>query len=298
MKHKNIILALVLLVLIAFAYLYQVHFKTWQVQKAKPKNFFSKIDLGSIEKIEILKGGKDTILVKQGNNWKIDGDNKFSASQEIVKSFLSEIDTAKKSGLELVSSNKDKKKDFAVDDQGTKITLLGKNNVKISEFVIGNLSGDYLSTYISQPGAAETYSIATSGLGAIIEQNNWRDKTIFETDKNKINKIRFQYPGREFSIEKKNGAWAGVKEEKIDPILSALSSLSAMEIPEQKFQGTGLEKHSIIVEATGDGVKNILMIGSCEENGLCYAKKGDSDNIYLIGKDIQNEFNKKIDDLK
>ena len=121
-----------------------------------------------------------------------------------------------------------------------------------------------------------------------------------------------QYPDREFAIEKvKNGdkeEWQGtlpykfkVSEEKINKILNIMTSLRATRIPEQKFEGTGLEKHLIIVEASGDDVDSVLMVGDTYKDGeeeLYYAKRGDSDNIYLITKEQRDELDKTIRDLR
>ncbi len=91
-----------------------------------------------------------------------------------------------------------------------------------------------------------------------------------------------------------------VDEDKISEILNIMSSLNAISIPEQIFDNTGLEKNNIIVEATGEEVNNILMIGDAEneEEIRYYAKRGDSDNIYLITKAQRDALDKQIWDLR
>ena len=132
----------------------------------------------------------------------------------------------------------------------------------------------------------------------------WRDLTIFSTAEEKIKKIRFQYPNREFTVEFKDDKWGGILPEKftvnkgkIDKIAQIMSNLKAVEIPEQTFENTGLEKHLIIVEAAGEAIDNVLMIGN-NRDGLYYAKKGESDNIYLIDKSDRDELDKWIWQLK
>ena len=86
-----------------------------------------------------------------------------------------------------------------------------------------------------------------------------------------------------------------------------MSNLSSAEIPEQTFEGTGLENHEMIVQATGEELDHVLMIGGMkqleneddeEEEKLYYAKKGDSDNIYLIREDQKDELQKQIWQLR
>ncbi|MBU4026105.1 DUF4340 domain-containing protein, partial [Patescibacteria group bacterium] len=119
--------------------------------------------------------------------------------------------------------------------------------------------------------------------------------------------------------EKLEYEWEGISpyefsvdENKIDEILNIMSNLIAAKIPEQTFDGTGLEKNLIIAQATGEGIDNILMVGGALQNGstalrdyganaeeeLYYAKKGDSDNIYLITKEQRDELDKNIKDLE
>jgi len=121
-------------------------------------------------------------------------------------------------------------------------------------FIVGKRSSDYTSTYISQPDETETFTIA-AGL-TVFNRADWYDKTIFAVDRGKITKIRFQYPNREFTVERISAAedeeekWQGtlpykfsVSTEKIDPILNIMASLTAVQIPEQDFTVTGLEKN-------------------------------------------------------
>ena len=125
------------------------------------------------------------------------------------------------------------------------------------------------------------------------------------SDKEKITKIRFQYPTREFTIEKTDDKWSGtlpysfdVDEDKVDDILVIMSDLTAVKIPEQTFQGTGLDKHNIIIQAIGEDMEAVLMVGDDNGEELFYAKRGDSDNIYLITEKQRDKLNIKISDLK
>ena len=122
---------------------------------------------------------------------------------------------------------------------------------------------------------------------------------------NRSNKIRFQYPGSQFTVEKINNQWAGtrpykftVSQDKISAVLSVLQNLIATKIPAQTFAGTGLEKHSVIVQVTGNRFDDTIMIGDCTKDNLCYAKTAASDNIYLITKTDRDALNKKITDLQ
>jgi len=175
-----------------------------------------------------------------------------------------------------------------------------------ADFIIGKNTPDYVGSYISKKDLDKTYLIK-AGLSSAFNQSEWRDDTIFAGDKEKISKIRFQYPSREFTIEKAGDKWQGtlpykfeVDEEKINKVSDIMSSLRAAKIPEQDFSKTGLDKHLIIVEATGGEISNTLMIGDvfAEDENLYYVKKGNSDNIYLISKEERDGLDKTIRDLR
>ncbi|MFA6306289.1 MAG: DUF4340 domain-containing protein [Patescibacteria group bacterium] len=296
MNKKTLILGVVLLALIALAYAYQGPLKKWQNNLGKPKNILAKINVGLIDKIEIIDQGKILTLAKQGQKWKYDNSKDFYVDVPVMAKVFDELKTAADSEVELVSNNQDRKSEFKTDASGLEIKIYQADK-QSADFIVGARSSDYVSSYISLPGSAVTYAVKADLPGAF-NPVDWRDSTIFSTPTEKINKIRFQYPNREFTVELKDGKWNGilpnkfsVNQEKIQPVLDIMSNLKAVEIPAQVFNDTGLDKHSIIVEASGDGIKNVLMIGGAS-NALYYTKRGDSDNIYLISKTERDELDK------
>ena len=325
MNKKNIILGGILIILIALAYLYQGPIKDWRQNLGEPENFLSVVDVEQIDKIEIVKSGTTTILEKYGDKWRIGGTKDFYVKQDLADSLKSGLENAVKADFELASSNKEKKSDFQTDENsGTRVKLSQDGEVA-ADFIVGKRGVDFTSTYISEPESDNTYIIAAN-ISSVLNPSDWHDKAIFASEKEKISKIRFQYPDRELVITKTRKhentetleyEWEGVlpykffvDAEKIDKILDIMSNLTAVEIPEQNFEDTGLEKNLIIVQATGEGIDNTLMIGdayktaeslagdSAEAGVLYYAKRGDSDNIYLISGEQKDELDKRIGELK
>ena len=352
MNKKNLILGGVLIILIAIAYLYQGPIKDWRQSLGKPDNFLAIVDINQINKIEIIKNGETTVLEKMGDpsassgqGWKIGGTKDFYVKQDLADSLKNGLNEAVEADIELASGNKEKKSDFQTDLESGVNVKLSQGDGIVADFVVGKRGVDFTSAYISEPESDNTYIIAAD-ISGVFSHGDWYDKTIFSTDKEKISKIRFQYPNREFTIEAvadkkiaEEGAenieitkiWEGVlpykfsvDKEKIDKILNIMSNLTAVEIPEQIFENTGLEKNLIIAQATGEGIDNTLMIGDVyktaeEDEGLrngstasaeagdygaiageelYYAKRGYSDNIYLITKEQRDELDKRIRDLR
>ncbi|MDO8592182.1 MAG: DUF4340 domain-containing protein [bacterium] len=293
MSKKTLTLGLALVALIALAYAYQGPLKKWQNNLGKPKNILAGVNSEKIDKIEISSGKDAITLAKQGEQWKYNDSKDFYADPEIMASALAGLKAAAVADFELVGNNQERKSEFKTDDSGLKIKIYQAGK-PAADFIAGSVAGDFDSSYISTAAEAATYFVS-AGLASAFSQTEWRDLTVFSADKSKINKIRFQYPNREFSVEMISGQWAGVlpkkfavNQDKIEKIAESMARLKAARIPEQNFKGTGLEKHLIIVEATGEAVDNILMIGQAKDD-LFYAKTGSSDNIYLIDKAVRDE---------
>ncbi|MCK4554661.1 DUF4340 domain-containing protein [Candidatus Parcubacteria bacterium] len=336
MNKRTLILGGILIILIALAYFYQGPIKDWRADLGKPDNFLAIVDVEQIDKIEIVRSGKTTILEKHGDKWKIVGTKGFYVKQDLADSLKSGLDEAVEAVVELASSNKDKKSEFQTDlENGVNVKLIYTpdpsqegNDEVAADFIVGKRGVDFTSTYISEPASDNTY-ILKANISSLFNRGDWYDKTIFSSDKAKISRIRFQYPTREFTITKTQKyentetleqEWEGilpyefsVDAEKIDTILDIMSDLTAVEIPEQNFAGTGLEKNLIIVQAIGEDIDNTLMIGDAyktaesllgdsaeavDDDGLYYAKRGDGDNIYLITKEQRDELDKRIMGLK
>ncbi len=309
MSKKNLFLGGILVVLIFFAYIYNGPLQNWKANKGKSDNFLSSLNLEQINRIIIARKGEETTLELVGDKWRIMGTKDFYVQDDIMTTVLDSLKEAKESDLDLVSENEEKKQDFGIGDDGINLKLQEGDNL-MKEFKIGKVASDFKSTYISDFGDKKTY-LVSAALSSAFGRSDWYNKNIFSGDKETINEIRFQYPDREFSVEKQEEEWIGVSpykfsvsEEKIDPILNIMSNLNSPLIPEQNFEKTGLEKNLIIIEAQGEGFSNVLMVGGAyeeedqDEVRYYYAKKGDSDNIYLITKEQKENLEKQIWELK
>ncbi|HTW96385.1 MAG TPA: DUF4340 domain-containing protein [Candidatus Methylomirabilis sp.] len=302
MSKKNIILSIILIVLVLFAWLWSGPFANWQISRSEEKNFLSGISPDLISKIEIDNGGATTTLEKFGALWKVGGTKDFYVNKDLaaaLNTFLGEIGKKK---LEVAGTSDAQKSSFATDGQGVKVKI--EQPGRKFDFIVGKNTPDFLGSYFSPLSGGKTYRVDLD-LSGIFDRTEWRDNVIFSFAADQANKIRFQYPDRQFTVEKKDNKWSGtlpkafsVNADKVSAVLGELDNLTAAKIPAQTFAGTGLEKHRIIVEITGQDFDNTLMIGDCTKDNYCYAKRGDSDNIYLIAKAVRDALDKNISSLQ
>lgn len=317
MNKKNLILGGILVGLIIIAYIYQGPLKDWQAELDKPDNFLFKLDVAEINRIEITEKDEIIAIEKIGGKWKISGTKEFYIKDEAAGNIFSQLKAAAEADVELVGENEDKKSEFNTDESGINVKLM-QSDINLAEFTVGKISSDYSSTYISESGSNKTY-VLKADIRNIFNKDSLHNKTIFSSEDNKISKIRFQYPIREFTVEREiinnsdeenedndsPGEWQGtipykfrVDQKKIEEIVNIMSNLTAVSIPSQIFDNTGLEKNSIIVQATGDEINNTIMIGDSNDENLYFAKRSDSDNIYLIVEEHRDLLDRTIADLK
>ena len=307
MSKKNLFLGGVLVVLLALAYFYQGPLKEWQDNYVKEKNILAELNTLDIDRIEINEGDSSIGFLKEEGKWRIDGTRGFIVRENIMLNVIDTLNKASDALVEVISNNPDKKSEFMTDDSGIHI-ILKRGEEILQEFIIGNNTADLTGTYLSKNDISKTY-IFKSNLKDAFDRDDWYDKTIFSAEEGSINKMRFQYPNREFTVEKAGEAeeqtWGGtlpyafsVDDEKLEEVINIMTNLTSIEIPEQNFEITGLEKHAIIVEANGEELSNTLMVGDAYSDDLYYAKKGDSDNIYLITKEQKEALEIQIWELR
>ncbi|SRR6056297_722071 len=298
-NKKNLFLGIILVILVIIAYGY--YFEQNQ-SEGKQNNFLSGVNPKEISKIEVNTLGSSTALLKQEERWKIDGEEGFYVSSEVASDMEQSLANLVKADFELASENSEKKEIYHTDEKHGAEVKLYRGEEMVADFIVGRLDSPTVShTYISRPEREKTYLARNVQLTGIFLREDWRSKAIFDNPEKEVKKLRFQYPEKEFSLTRKeteegDKVWRSTEpnsftadSKKVSEITDLMIDLTATQIPEQKFEGTGLEKHLIIVEAQGGEWSNTIMVGekyeADGEKDFYYAKKGSSDNIYLITKE-------------
>jgi hypothetical protein len=305
MNKKNFILIIVLILLGVVAYIYQGPWQSWQASKNIPKNFLAKVNIDQVNKIIVTKNGETTTLVLNGSRWKIDGTKDFYVSDANAQNVVARLKDLTAAQLEVASTNQAKKADFNTDIASGASVKLEQGSKELASFIVGKVTSDYTGTYLSPASnSGITYLTKVDVYDAFV-QNDWYDKTIFASDKTKINYLKFKNNGKEFDVAKQGDDWYAtgttkvkLNKDKVNGAVDLLASLVATEIPDQKATSTGLAGSQLIVQATGDGVNNTIAVGNDNGQGLFFAKRGDNDNIYLIAKAERDKLNQQIKDLK
>jgi hypothetical protein len=304
MNKKNLILLLILLFFLALAGIYQYFWLPQKNISGRQDNWLAKINFAAVNKIEIKLNGQTTTLNKEGERWRVAGDGQWYVNGILADNFARAWQTAASSSLFIVSTDKDAKADFKTD--GSFTLKLSANKIRVADLAIGLTRSGY--TYIAPADSNISYEVG-SDLRSAFDYEEWRDLNIFNADSNKINQIKITQGKNSLTLKKEGTVWQvadnaklKLNQDKVARIASLMGELSANAIPDQKSKDTGLDKNTWTVEATGEGIKNVLIIGKEEvidkqPSGNLFVKSAVSPNIYLLGKNIAGVFQVNLKDL-
>lgn len=282
----NIILLIILILLVLASWGYQGPYQKWQHQRNLPYNFMQL--KGEINKIEIEGAKGKVTLDKEGELWRVKGqEGKFYASPVQMKPISETLNNLGDIELEVASNNPDKQADFLVaGPEALKIVL--KSDKAEAKFNVGKATQNFSGSYVSRDKDTKTYRLKSVNLRQLLEREEWRDYSLFNLDLKKVESLRLQYPDHETKMSLRDDQWVKddgkVKydKEQVEKIATTLVGLMAVEIPKQDFKPTGLAKPAMIIQFKGEGFDETLMLGAKGPQNTYYAKRGNSDNIYLI----------------
>ncbi len=316
-NKKNYILLIVLLVLITGAYLYVGPYQNRKKSKEGKNNFLSGIDINKINKVEVITADEEAhVIVKKGDSWKY-ADDDWPTEKILMDAMMEKLSNTVDMQWGVASINPEKKSSFDVAtpkedsaSRGMRVKLY-QNQQELAEFIIGRISSSYNSTYFSRPGDDKTYLVKETFIRAF-DTESWRDRTIFNLNQEVINTVILKYPKQRVEItdipdsrgevywRAVNPYTARLDKEKVEEFLGALAKLEASSIPKQTEQGTGLDNPSLQMQIKGEGIDEIIIIGSTEgeENKEYFLKKFSDNRIFLISNNVKEKVFKQLSDLK
>lgn len=300
------ILLAVFIVLLGISYVLKN--KSFNKEKLGQDNkIITNAEEAKIDRVEIKKGGNDTVIEKSGDDWIVSSKNGALADQEAVSALI-------KKSLELnkyiiASENKDKQADFEVgDNNGTDVILYEGDN-KVGDFFIGKAGPDFDSTYLRVAGEDVVY-LSRGYVGYYFDKEDWRDLTIYDFDAEKVNKLALKYRDvlNNVAIKKDGEIWktedASAKEVNKDKVTSVLNTLAKLKADDIAYGKTpkeaGFGTATLVVRLElEDGGKRNLIIGGKSENdeNSYYAKREEDDTIFIVSKSIVDNLMKKKSDF-
>jgi len=239
-KKTLLILFLIFIVLILVASFswWNKYFNFIKLSSSNNKFNFSFFTEDTTQKFVISKQGEELkTLTKENNKWQI---NNFDASPKIISDFFKTLNELKVESL--ISKNPKNYANFGVDENGYVLTFTTKG--QDFTFIIGSNGPSFDSFYARQKDETNVYLI--KGFlrdKLLLDIAGWRDKTLINLSKDKIQKIEIIRAINPFIIVKtQDGKWQiegnGKKElleeTTANQLLSAFNPLEASDFLNKK----------------------------------------------------------------
>lgn len=114
--------------------------------------------LDSLQKIELTKDAKTTILEKRDDKWLVTSENNAEANPELVTKLIDSLKETK-SGT-IISQNPDKLSNFELSEgMGTMLKLTDTQNNPLLTLQIGKIGPAYTQCYVKLPNSANVLLI-------------------------------------------------------------------------------------------------------------------------------------------
>lgn len=306
MNRKTLIALAVLGILVVVAVVVTRQPEKGQVTGERPRPI-PKLAAGSFDTLTVTKGASTTTIKKDGDKYEITAPAAHPADQSVAKTAFESIE--KLSFGDVVSDQKDKQKEFELDDKALKVAIK-KGDQVLAELLIGKSVGG--NTLVRVPGKDEVWQALGSFRYSLDrDTTGWRDKTITTFPQADAEKVEIKTRDGGHAVVKKEGAdkWSvvesTVKIDKLDNtvptgIVAALGSWTTNDFADDaKPADTGLDNPADTVTVSLKGGKTVsVLIGNKKGDDELYVKKGDAPQIYLVKRYNLDRIDKKPIDLR
>jgi hypothetical protein len=198
-KKKTYILAGIFIVLILVVILISDRGEKTTSGKNIEKQFFT-VDSVTVDKVELEKAGKKTILVKAGFEWRLSEPVNYSVHPGFVQSLISDLKNYKLD--QIVSSNAENKVFYGFNDTNTIKVTVYHNGVSAGSMLIGNSGRGPSQSFVKKEGANDDIYLADGLLLNNFNKtsNEWRTKSIISIPKNLVNSIEYISAKESFKV--------------------------------------------------------------------------------------------------
>lgn len=157
-------------------------------------------DMSAIHKIQIKSDRvEQMVFEKKGSQWFLQRGH--LARENAMENLLEVIENLQIKYIPQKAANKNIASDMA--SLGIDVKIFDKNGKIIKDYVIGSSTADERGTYMKLKGAKQAYVMHLPSLEGsvrgrfLMRYDEWRDRTVFDIDKNDISTVSVQYPRQE-----------------------------------------------------------------------------------------------------
>jgi hypothetical protein len=240
----------------------------------------------------VIQGSEATaVFTESGDVWFVASEDSLPAEAGVVEDMLTKV--AGFSRKDIISSNPEKRALYKVDSTGVFVSIMDALADTLVRFVVGKPGPDYQSTYVRDVGTGDVV-LAPGYLRAVFDRGTrtWQDRTVFEFEPDAIDEVRIDRPGETFTLERDaGGEWyisepesTACDQPRVTRLVRTLAYLRGDDLAGRlPSPASGLaEPDSSVGFRTTGGLREELVFGNTNERGQTYAKRSDSDIVYLL----------------
>lgn len=257
------------------------------------------IDTSKVTEILISpKTNKDNEvkLVKSGNNWNVitEGGKQYLVPKSKIINLFNQLMIIKPKRL--ASRSKEKFNEYEVNDSTSTRIVVSEGSNKVLNLIIGKFAFKQprsMSTFVRLADETDIYEVeGFLDMSFNKKVNDFRDETVINSDKNKWNKLRFEFSNSEsFEVVNNGNAWLLEGEitdsTKTDKVLNDLVRLTNTSYNDDVTENTlpSIESKLIIENDLGDPI----VITSYRDASRYIIHSSQNKESYFDGEKIGNK---------
>ena len=275
----------------------------------KQEKVFADLQPDKIEQVTVKAAtGEQTTLQKQGTAWQVTQPAAVAADEAEISGITTNLASLQVQRV--------------VDDQATDFKQYGLDPARIDvafkaagkehRLLLGQKTPTGADVYAKLPGAPRVF-LVSSYLETTFNKSTFdlRDKTILKIDRDKVDRVELQTPGRTVAIAKQGADWRitspsdaradfGAVEGIVGRLnTSPMKSIVAPDVKDAKdLEEYGLDAPAVTVRVSSSSSQAGLAIGKSAGEGTVYAKDLSRPMIFTVDAALADELKKPAEEFR
>ncbi len=210
---KNTVLLLLLFLLVGSLTFYFFKKEDKKTTILTEDGDFAVKNIDEIRKIRLSdKNGTTTVLEKKSNHWQVN--EQWKANPNAINNLLETIQRVSIKYIPPRAAVPNILKDIATNK--IKVETYNQTNRLLKSYYVGGVTNDELGTHMIMVGATAPFVTHIPGFEGtlraryLLDEYDWRDKTIFQEKIDNIQSLSIEYPkqkNKSFLLERRDGAY-------------------------------------------------------------------------------------------
>ena len=272
----------------------------------KQEQVFADVQPDKIEQVTVkATSGEQTTLQKQGTTWQVTQPAAVAADEAEISGITTNL--ASLQVQRVVDDQATDFKQYGLDP--ARIDVAFKAGGKEHRLLLGQKTPTGADIYAKLPGAPRVF-LVSSYLETTFNKTTFdlRDKTILKIDRDKVDRVELQTPGRTVAIAKQGADWRIISPSDaradfgaVEGIVGRLntSPMKSIVAPDAKdLKEYGLDAPVATVRVSSGSSQAGLAIGKSAGEGAVYAKDLSRPMIFTVDSALADELKKPAEDFR